>query len=47
VTFENDSRMELIGERAFVLSGLKSIEIPSSVAVLGKAISISAIHLNQ
>jgi hypothetical protein len=36
VIFENASRLERIGEYAFQRSGLKSIEIPSSVVVLGK-----------
>jgi hypothetical protein len=35
-TFENGSRLERIEEHAFQQSGLKSIEIPSSVVVLGK-----------
>jgi hypothetical protein len=35
VTFENCSRLERIGEYSFFHSGLRSIEIPSSVVVLG------------
>jgi hypothetical protein len=36
VTFESGSRLERIEESAFYGSGLKSVEIPSSVGVLGK-----------
>jgi hypothetical protein len=36
VIFESGSRLERIEESAFAESGLKSIEIPSSVVVLGK-----------
>jgi hypothetical protein len=36
VTFESGSRLERIEESAFSESGLKSIEIPSSVVNLGK-----------
>jgi hypothetical protein len=36
VTFESGSRLERIEEYAFHGSGLKSIDIPSSVVVLGK-----------
>jgi hypothetical protein len=37
VTFASGSRLERIEESAFRESGLKSILIPSSVVVLGKA----------
>jgi hypothetical protein len=35
VTFDGGSRLEQIAEEAFEGSGLKSIQIPSSVIVLG------------
>jgi hypothetical protein len=35
VTFESDSRLERIEESAFRQSGLKSIEIPTSVTFIG------------
>jgi hypothetical protein len=37
VSFEIGSRLERIEESAFSQSGLKSIEIPSSVVVLGNS----------
>jgi hypothetical protein len=36
VTFENGSRLEQIEKSAFAWTGLKSIEIPSSVVALGE-----------
>jgi hypothetical protein len=36
VSFESNSRLRRIGERAFAQSSLRSIDIPSSVEIIGK-----------